>query len=284
MMYIITPVFNRKNFTRNFLLALSNQTFNEFKVVIVDDGSSDGTVEMIESEFPEVILLKQSGDLWWAEATNIGINYAIGDGARYIMTLNDDTLPGIDFIEKISKSACKKPKALIGAVGIDAHTDKIKFGGEIINWKNAKFESIFPQNFSGLHKVNNFPGRGLLIPVEVFKNIGFFDSKNFPQTVADIDFTVRAHNAGYEIFCDYDARIKIFPDESGAVKLVSQKSLSNYYHHLFGIKGGGNLKWFTIFAFKNAPIRYRLQFWFIGISRRIGGYLFQWVKELINVN
>ncbi len=285
MIYIITPVFNRKDFTQSYLDALARQTTRDFKIIIIDDGSTDGTAEMVETQFPEVILLKQQGDLWWAEATNIGIRYAIDVGADYVMTLNDDTLPEPDYIEKMQLHSQRNPKALLGAFAINAENDQPVFGGEILNWKTGDFEDVLntvpPDLQSGLHSVNVFPGRGLLIPVDVFEKIGFYDSKNFPQTIADLDFTARATNAGYKIYCNYDAKIKIYPEESGGVSLRKDKSLKNYYRHLFSQRGAGNLKWFSVFAFKNAPKRYLFSYWLIGVTRRVGGYLIEWSKESI---
>ncbi len=284
MIYIITPVFNRKGFTQSYLSALMKQTKQNFKIIIVDDGSTDGTAEMIEQLFPEVILLKELGDLWWAEATNIGIRYAIDEGADYIMTLNDDTLPEPDYIENMQQQSQQNPKALFGAFAINAENNQPVFGGEILNWKTGNFENILdkllPEQYQGLHAVNVFPGRGLLIPAEVFKNIGFYDSENFPQTIADLDFTARATSAGYSIYCNFDAKIKIYPEESGGVSIRKEKSWVNYYRHLFSMRGAGNLKWFTIFAFKNAPKRYLMRYWLIGTARRMGGYLMEWGKEL----
>jgi len=283
MIYIITPVFNRKRFTKNYLIALENQTNKNFKVIVVDDGSTDGTREMIEQEFPEVVLLKEKGNLWWAEATNVGVRYAMTHGASYVMTLNDDTLPESDYIDKMIYWSGQKPDALLGAFAINAENNKAIYGGEILNWKSGKFENILgdipKDKQNGLYRVNTFPGRGLLIPMDTFKKIGLYDSKNLPQTVADLDFTARADSSGYEIFCNYDAKIKIYPEESGGVKLRKDKSLKNYYQHLFGMRGAGNLKWFTIFVFKNAPKKYLLQYWIMGVVRRVGGYLLEWVKN-----
>jgi GT2 family glycosyltransferase len=285
MIYIITPVFNRINFTKTYLEALSKQTATDFKTIIVDDGSVDGTSDMIQNDFPEVVLLKKKGGLWWSEATNIGIKFALEHGAEYIMTLNDDTLPASDYMEKMILWSKKKPSALLGALALGVHDNKIVYGGEMLNWKSGKFENIIDlisdSNQNGLHKVNIFPGRGLLIPADVFNEIGFYDSKNFPQTVADLDFTVRANNAGYEIFCNYDAKIRVYTEESASVKLNQNRSLKNYYKHLFSMKGGANLKWFTIFAFKNAPRRYVFQYWAIGVLKRIFGYPIKWFLEKI---
>ncbi len=283
MIYIVTPVYNRKEFTRNYLVALRDQTYKDFKVIIVDDGSTDGTEEMIHDEFPEVIYIKGDGNLWWAEGTNVGVRYALKECANYIMTLNDDTIPKKDYMEKMIYWSKKKPSALLGALAIDAHTEEPIAGGWHHSWKTAKMTDIVniadPHKHDGLQEVNIFPGRGLLIPSKVFLDVGFYDSKNFPQTVSDIDFTARANKFGYDIYCNYDAKIKIFPDECAGTKWRKNKSLKNFYLHLFAYKGGGNLKRFTVFTFKNAPTRYVLQYWAIGICRRVCGYISKWIKE-----
>ena len=281
MIYIITPVFNRKEFTRNYLLALDKQTDDNFETIIVDDGSTDGTFEMIKEEFPDVILLREDGDLWWAEATNVGVRYALEHDASYIMTLNDDTIPQEDYMESMIKHSQLEPKACLGALAIDNASGKVVYGGGTHSWKNGKtvqlLDTLDENDYKGLHEVNFFPGRGLLIPREVFDNIGLYDSKNFPQTVADYDFTYRIINAGYKIYCNYDAKIKIFPDESAVNKIRNNKSLKNYYNHLFSLRGGGNLIFFTKVTLKNCPKKYLAQYLFIGISRRLFGYLRDWI-------
>lgn len=281
MIYIVTPVFNRKEFTKNYLKALEKQTNKEFKVIIVDDGSTDRTSEMIELEFPDVFLLKEKGDLWWAEATNVGVRYALEEGANYIMTLNNDTLPLDDYIEKMYDGIKQEPNALLGAFAIDADTKEAVFGGEFLNWKTGKYEDqlskISEKDRNGLKEVNVFPGRGLVIPSKVFSDIGFYDSENFPQTVADLDFTCRAFNAGYKIYCNYNAKIGMYVEESGGVALVKNRSWKNYYNHLFSMRGGGNLKWFIIFTIKNAPKQYMFSYLVRGIAVRVFGYPVKWL-------
>jgi len=282
MIYIVTPVFNRIQFTEAYLRALSAQTDNHFEVIIVDDGSTDGTAEMIKKKYPNVILLEQVGDLWWAEATNVGVKHAIAAGASHVLTLNDDTLPEPNFIEKMNYWSKQFPDALLGALAVNEANDEVVFAGEIHNWKSDistfALDTVDVAKRVGLHEVNIFPGRGLLVPIEVFDEIGFYDSKNFPQTIADLDFALRATEFGFKMYCNYDARIKIYVDESATVALIKNRSWKNYYRHLFSIRGGGNLKWFTLFTFKNAPKRYVIQYWLKGMSRRIGGYLLQWAR------
>ena len=284
MIYIIIPVYNRKQLTRQCLWSLCKQTNKNFIIVIIDDGSTDGTGEMIEREFPEVILLKGDGNLWWTKATNLGVKYALEQKGEYILTLNDDTILFENYIEKMMYWASKKKDALFGSFALDFLTKKPVYGGEIINWKKAKSNFLLDQlksvEFSGLHKVSHYWGRGLLIPSVVFLKTGLYDEKNFPQTAADDDFAHRAKRNGFEIYCNYDAKLFVHSEESGDYQLRHNKSLKNYFQHLFSIKGGGNLKIFTIYAVKNCPKKYLVPFLVIGLARRIFGYLFDWLYEI----
>ncbi|NJO03788.1 MAG: hypothetical protein HC880_20870 [Bacteroidia bacterium] len=95
----------------------------------------------------------------------------------------------------------------------------------------------------------------------------------FPHYYADYDFTHKAARHGFELYCNYDAKLYTYPEESGDRKNRKVKNLKNYYNHLFGIKGGGNLRNYTYYVLRNYPI------WFVphvlvkGYVRRIFGYL-----------
>lgn len=277
MLAIVIPVHNRKDYTYQCLSSLRKQTFKEFFIVVIDDGSSDGTKEMIALEFPEVKVMIGEGNLWWTKATNIGVMYALENGADYILTLNNDTIASENFLEKMVYWKDKLPNDLLGAFAFDSDSRKPVYGGEIINWKNATYKDLLKtipiSEWSGVHEVTHYPGRGLLIPQTVFEKIGLFDEKNFPHYAADYDFTHRANRAGFTIYCNYDAIIFVYPDMSGSQELRNNKNLKNYYNHLFGIKGGGNLKIFTMYAIKNCPRKYLMSFLFCGLIRRIFGYL-----------
>jgi len=69
LVYTIIPVHNRKEFTRNCLRSLQRQTVSDrLRIIVVDDGSEDGTDEMLAAEFPEVIVLRGDGNLFWTAA------------------------------------------------------------------------------------------------------------------------------------------------------------------------------------------------------------------------
>lgn len=277
MIHIVIPVFNRKEFTRACLDSLNRQTNQDFKVIIVDDGSTDGTDEMLRMEYPEVDVLRGDGNLFWTAGVNMGIRHALKQGADKIMTMNNDVVVDEHMIEQMYKWHAKKPEALIGALELDADTGKPIFGGERLNWISGQTQQILeiipePER-RGLHAVTHLPGRGLFIPRAVFEKIGLFDEDRFPHYIADFDYTHTARRAGFELYVNYDARILTYPEASGDRENRRNKSFKNYYKHLFDIKGGGNLRDFTRFTFKNCPTPYIPFYLANGYTRRLLGYL-----------
>ncbi|MBX0332452.1 glycosyltransferase family 2 protein [Pontibacter sp. HSC-14F20] len=276
MINIIIPVFNRKEYTRECLQSLRKQTDQRFKVVIVDDGSTDGTEAMLRAEFPEVEVLTGSGNLFWTAGVNLGIRHALKQGAELIMTMNNDVITDERLIEKMYYWHAQKPEALLGALELDANTQQPIFGGERLNWLLNTIEEVLPtlskDEQKGLHAVTHLPGRGLLIPRVVIEKIGIFDQDRFPHYIADYDYTHTARRAGFELYVNYDAKLLTYPEESGERQIRSEKNFKNYYKHLFDLKGGGNLRDFTRFTLKNCPTPYIPFHLANGYTRRLVGY------------
>src|SRR5204863_8343474 len=127
----------------------------------------------------------------------------------------------------------------------------------------------------GLHPVSLFPGRGLVIPKKVFDTIGLFEERKLPHYMADYDFTHMALRHGFPIYCNYDAILYTYPEEGGDHKVRKVKSLKNYFNHLFSVRGGGNLKNFTIYTIRNCPPAQLISSLLSGYARRLAGF---WMK------
>lgn len=276
MLYLVIPVFNRWHFTRTCLHALQAQTVQDFRVIVVDDGSTDGTGEHLAREFASVLVLRGTGQLYWTAAVNLGIRCALARGADRIMTLNNDVVPPPDFLAKTLRWARRKPSALLGPLELDVATGRPVFGGETFNFLTHRthrlLDSLPAEDRCGLHPVTYLPGRGLLVPAAVFVTLGLFDEHRLPHYLADYDFTSQARRAGFPVYVNYDTHLATYPDESGQARTRRRRSLRGYYQHLFGIQGGGNLRNFTHFALKNAPALL-LPFCLLnGYLRRLLGY------------
>lgn len=276
MLWIVIPVYNRKQFTRRCLLSLQAQTVSAFRIVVIDDGSTDGTGEMLVNEFPDVTVLQGSGNLFWTAAVNMGISHALAADAEYILTLNNDTAPAPDFIEKMLTRAYENSGSILSSYEFDIQTGKPVYGGELVNWTwggtTFLLDTIPIHARKGLHEVSVASGRGLLVPSTVFREIGLFNEKQLPHYLADYDFTCLAKRYGFGLYCNYDARLYVYTEESGDKEILRNKSIRNYFNHLFGIKGAGNLRYFTIYTVRNSPpVMVPLQL-FIGYSKRIVNY------------
>jgi GT2 family glycosyltransferase len=276
MLYIIIPVFNRWHYTRECLESLRQQTSQDFRTVVVDDGSTDETAAALARDYPEVEVVTGDGNLFWTAGVNAGIRRALALGADRVMTLNNDVVAAPDFVAQMLAAADKHPTAVLGALEFDANTGETIYGGERLDFRtNTRYdllEELPADKRTGLHPVTYLPGRGLLIPKAVTDKIGLFDEKRLPHYLADFDYTSVARRAGFPVFCNYDAKLSTYPEESGQTLTRKQRSLKGYYQHLFSIRGGGNMVNFTHFALKNCPKPYLPYFLLNGYARRLVGY------------
>ena len=273
---VIIPTYNRRDFVMGCVKSLREQTLNGFEIVVVDNGSTDGTSDVISKSFSDVTLLKGHDNLWWSGAVNLGIKYALKKGFEYIVLLDNDTEVMPDYIEKMIYWAEQKPTALFSSMVYDITTGEPFYVGSRMDWRHSKEEAIInkiPKNkFHGLIVVTHLPGRGLWIPAIVFDKIGLFDAKNFPQCGADYDFTIHAKRMGFPLFCDCDAKLYGYTKEVTGSDYTKKFSLKNYYKHLTAIDGGSNIIVMWRYVMRNCPRRYRFQYVVMGLLYAFIGY------------
>jgi len=250
--FIVIPVHNRKHFTRECLFSLRKQTFKNFKVIVVDDGSTDETGKMIEKEFSDVILLKGDGNLWWTGATNLGVEYALSQANQddYILTLNDDTIVRPDYLQILLDSSQNHTNSLIGSISISSLDEStVVDAGVRINWLTAKYTNLADgggyndilREGSLIQKVDVLPGRGTLIPIEVFQKIGLYNFKRLPHYGADYEFSRRANMNGYKLLINYEAVVTSNVKMTGLNNSVNKLGWSDLIRSFFSIRSANNL-------------------------------------------
>lgn len=269
MIYIIIPVFNRQEFTRKCLISLEKQKYQRFQIIVVDDGSTDGTREMLLNEFEKIIRIEGSGDLWWAGATNAGVKYVIEnlkpEKSDYILTLNNDLEVNANYLDSLVIASQNNAPCLVGSICLDFDfKNRVDDMGCKWNKYTAKYSHLkntYGEDYDLLisktkryFECDMLSGRGVLIPIEVFDTIGYFDNVSFPQYAADNDFSIRTKNQGYRLIISSDSPVYAHLKETGDDfnRNISYKVFINSF---FSIRSSTNLKTRYLFALKHSPIK-----------------------------
>lgn len=218
MVFVVIPVHNRLAHTISCLESLLVQTHSPLKLVVIDDGSTDGTHQAIRERYPGVVVLKGDGSLWWTGATNMGVRWVLQRcrPCDYLLTLNNDTTVRPDYVATLVTLAQATRPSLVGSVALDSRDEKtIVDGGPKATWSTAKWwsmnrgRSLQACLAEGISFVEPscLPGRGTLIPVACVLAIGEFDADHLPHYGADYEFSIRAKRAGYRLLMSYHAPV-----------------------------------------------------------------------------
>ncbi len=196
--YILIPVHNRKSITLRCLEHLQQQgTLDQYHIVVIDDGSTDGTLEAIVRQYPDVTILSGDGNLWWTGAIVMGMKFAMQQGAEYLIWLNDDTLPEMHTIEKLITACINNPKTIASAQCYEDETyKKASFGGHRIHqrklYTECKATALGQQEvYDGLH------GNLVCLPRSIVQFLGYPNQRWMPQGWADLVYTFEAKKSGF---------------------------------------------------------------------------------------
>jgi GT2 family glycosyltransferase len=216
----VIPTHNRKEYLKNLLNSLANQNISaKLSKVVVVDGSTDGTIEMLKESYPDVIIVKGDGSWWYTKSMNEGFKKALEYSPDFILTLNDDIELDKNHIHNMLKAHKKVPNgSILGSISFLNGNRNLLYscGSRYKNkWFNSierympLFTEIEPKSLEGIIKPSVIlPGRGMFIPKDTLKKLGGFDNK-FKQYHSDGDFCLRAHKKNFGVYVVWDAIIYV---------------------------------------------------------------------------
>lgn len=212
---IVIPTFNRKDSLERALndLNLQQPVATRISIIVVVDGSTDGTTEMLSVSFPYVRLISGDGQWWWSRSVNEGCRAALTIAADGILLLNDDVRLPNDYLTNLLHASELEPDAIIGSLNLSVEKNPRIFfsGAHCYKWLSGSlctyhdFLAPYCRQLTGLYPSIVLPGRGLLIPVEIFKLAGYFNDRRLPQYKADYDFVLRANEKNIKTLISWDA-------------------------------------------------------------------------------
>jgi GT2 family glycosyltransferase len=241
---IIIPTFNRKIYLRTILNQLYNQKLTTAKltVIVIVDGSLDGTIDMIQNEFSSVIIIYGDGTWWYTKSMNEGFKYASKLNPDFVLTLNDDVELSKDYIENILNAYFNvEGGSIIGSLCISKDLPhRIMNSGNVL--KNKLFliyKNYLPflstqddSELTGIKPTSILPGRGILIPFNTLLSLNFFDNR-FIQYHSDGDFCLRASKKGFNIYISWDALIYGHLDLTSSDSSFRKQKFSNFIKSFF---------------------------------------------------
>ena len=275
-LFIVITDFNGFQQTKNCLKALRKSIFQGFTVVVVDHGTTSDTKQSLEREYPEVVRVVGSPELWWTGATNLGIRYALSCGAELVMLLNNDCYVFPDATSELIELWQEHPRALIAPVQRDWKTGNILsitprscflLGFPTIPGPRVLTPAMFSQRLLPTQLIGG--GRGVLLPASVFKEIGFFDEVNLPHYWADHDFYLRAIKRRWNLYVATRAVVDIDGTRTTVAENLGQMSFGQWIESLTNFRSHRNIAHVSALFKKYYPIR---QLYLMGVLLYLARY------------
>jgi GT2 family glycosyltransferase len=188
----------------------------EFHIIVVDDGSTDGTAEAIRSDFPDVEIVRGDGELWYTAGTNRGISAALKHEPDFILAINNDQIFDERCIAFMLDCAVRHPRSVIGALILDWETPHKLFqvsprfellSGGFRHWYKQTVWTIPKKPW----RVELIVGNCVLYPAGAIREVGLMDEKRLVQ-YGDAEYTPRMRRHGWQLLIEPRARVFCKPN------------------------------------------------------------------------
>lgn len=250
-LYILLPVHNRSAITEKFVDCLTVQSYTNYHLILIDDGSTDGTSEMVRARVASLTIIRGAGDWWWAGSLQQGVNWLKSNATKddNVLFINDDVTFGSDFLHKAMKLLDRRGGMLLPQV-INASTGRIEESGVEANLKKLTFNTA-----TSAEHINCLPTRGLFMRMETLQRVGNFYPKLLPHYLSDYEFTIRAHRKGIKLSTSAEFSIGI-DDGATGYRNFDDLSLIAFVKRYFSIKSAENPIYWTAFIILVSPMIY----------------------------
>lgn len=196
---VIIPNYNGKEYLRQCLLSLAQCEPSDFHTIVVDNGSTDGSVDMLKDEFPHVESIFLPTNTGFAPAVNRGIERA---KTEYVLLLNNDITVEPDFVFRMEEAVEQDPKAFsVNARMLMMHDPKRLDGaGDLycaLGWAYARGKGkTAADSYRKKAKIFSSCAGAAIYRMNILKEIGLFDENHFAY-LEDVDIGYRAKIYGY---------------------------------------------------------------------------------------
>jgi GT2 family glycosyltransferase len=177
----------------------------DFNIVLVDNGSADGSVEQFQRALPDTELLQTGANLGFGGGCNVGIRHALAGGAEYVWLVNSDATVDPGALSALVRFADRNPAlGAVGSVLFDADSPtriQLWGGGRVNLWLGRSNHRLGPG------RIDFVSGASLLLRCAALEQVGLFDSALFFMYWEDTDLGFRLRQAGWQLGVAADSKI-----------------------------------------------------------------------------
>ena len=226
---VIILNWNNHQMTSDCIRSLLAMDTKSYEVVVVDNGSSDGSAQRLAREFPQITVLPQERNLGFAAGCNVGMRQALAHDAEYVLLLNNDTFVAPDFIREMLAAIESDPRigAVCPKIYFADHPDLLWYAGADFGLWTGRFKirgwrQIDRGQFDHNQEITQATGCAMLVRCSALHDVGLLDEQ-FWAYAEDLDWSLRSLQRGYRLMLAPKARIW-HHDGATSVKLMGLRS------------------------------------------------------------
>jgi len=248
--YIILPVYNRREITKRFVDCLKKQSYTNYHLILIDDGSTDGSSEMVKEHIRSLTVIRGNGNWWWGGSLQQGYLWLRAQNVSatdLVLIINNDTEFGPDFLATGSILMQGQRNMLLLATGFSKQNGNMVAAGVHVDWKKLSFNKA-----ESSAEINCLSTRGLFLHVSDLFKIGGFYPRLLPHYLSDYEFTIRAFRKGMKLCTD--SKLKLWLDEeTTGHRQVSYKNFNEYLKTYYSMRSIFNPFQWTAFIALACP-------------------------------
>ncbi len=184
--FVVILNFNRADETIECVESVKRSDYDNYGILLVDNGSTDGSLQVLRQRFPDLEMIQNGENLGYAEGNNRGIHHALNRGCDYVLILNNDTVVAETALRLLVEEGEKHQEATLLAPQVRFYDrpNLIDSCGTEMDWFRLKprlghYGKEDQGRFQRIEEKEIIPGSALLLKKKIFGEVGFFDERFF---------------------------------------------------------------------------------------------------------
>lgn len=195
---VVIPNYNGIKYIRDCMDSLRKQEGIDFELLIVDNGSKDGSLEVLQEEYTEARVIALEENTGFCHAVNLGIQ---NSNTPYVILLNNDTVVKAGFVESLVKAIEESERifsvsSMMLSMKDESIIDDAGDGYSMLGWAYARGKGKTVSRYEKRAEIFAACGGAAIYRKAIFEEIGYFDENHFAY-LEDIDIGYRARIYGY---------------------------------------------------------------------------------------